>query len=476
MDKKIKSQPADFTPEMGNFKNLSPFRYWCQKVLPAVYDDSLSYYELLCKVVDYLNKTMEDVSTLHGDITNLLKAYEELQNYVNNYFSSLDIQDEINNKLDKMVTDGTLENIINDKILNDVKGDIELIKSDITNLNDENNTLLNKINTLTKSTLYTQTKGEKAIFIGDSWTRGTGATSQDKRFSTVLSKMLGLTEINYGVSGIGFARQINGENMLALCRRVITEQKSVANDVKIIHLLGGLNDAYNRTSGSEVASSARNSLKELSSAFPNARIIFAPFNSALKMPYSSYIYYSILENCTFTSPIKISYCPNFPFVLCGNNSLYASDGNHPNDDGHRFLANYFASNILGNTYEQFYMPPSEYQFKKEAGVTLSISDITIHKINNFIVIPPFYITAPTNILNGGLQKIGTINPLYTPNVPIFKSFHRNHAELNKSIVGQIQINPDGAVYVRIFSGNNMTGAENLYVDTFVYLYTGGEYK
>ena len=104
--------PADFTPEMGNYKSLQPFRYWCQKVLPLVYDDSLSYYELLCKVVDYLNKTMEDVETLHGDVNNLHTAYEELQNYVNTYFSSLDVQQEINNKLDNMATSGELTTII----------------------------------------------------------------------------------------------------------------------------------------------------------------------------------------------------------------------------------------------------------------------------------------------------------------------------------------------------------------------------
>ena len=104
--------PADFTPEMGNYKTLQPFRYWCQKVLPLVYDDSLSYYELLCKVVDYLNKTMEDVETLHGDVDNLHTAYEQLQEYVNNYFSSLDVQEEINNKLDEMSKNGSLSNII----------------------------------------------------------------------------------------------------------------------------------------------------------------------------------------------------------------------------------------------------------------------------------------------------------------------------------------------------------------------------
>ena len=110
--------PADYTPASGNYNTLQPFRYWCQKVLPLVYDDSLSYYELLCKVVDYLNKTMEDVETLHGDVTNLHEAYEKLQSYVNEYFSSLDVQAEINNKLDQMVTDGTFYNMFYPYIAN----------------------------------------------------------------------------------------------------------------------------------------------------------------------------------------------------------------------------------------------------------------------------------------------------------------------------------------------------------------------
>lgn len=102
----------NITPELGDYKTLQPFRYWCQKVLPLAYDDSLSYYELLCKVVDYLNKTMEDVETLHGDVTNLHTAYEELQSYVNNYFNTLDVQEEIDNKLNTMASDGTLSRLL----------------------------------------------------------------------------------------------------------------------------------------------------------------------------------------------------------------------------------------------------------------------------------------------------------------------------------------------------------------------------
>lgn len=38
--------------------NIGMFRYFCQRVLPAVYDDSLSYYEVLCNVTEKLNEVI----------------------------------------------------------------------------------------------------------------------------------------------------------------------------------------------------------------------------------------------------------------------------------------------------------------------------------------------------------------------------------------------------------------------------------
>ena len=38
--------------------------FWCQKVLPLVYDESLSYYELLCKVVKHLNDNTDAINVL----------------------------------------------------------------------------------------------------------------------------------------------------------------------------------------------------------------------------------------------------------------------------------------------------------------------------------------------------------------------------------------------------------------------------
>ena len=138
--------PADFDPTMGNYKDLKPFRFWCQKVLPLVYDDSLSYYELLAKVVDYLNKTMEDVGVLHEDVDALHLAYQQLQAYVNSYFSTLDVQQEINNKLDVMAADGTLDRLLL-PYFNEYKYEINTIVAGFENdVNDTVNSFKQTIN------------------------------------------------------------------------------------------------------------------------------------------------------------------------------------------------------------------------------------------------------------------------------------------------------------------------------------------
>lgn len=111
---------VDFTPSRGEYTELKPFRYWCQKVLPLVYDDSLSYYELLSKVLDSLNKAMEDVETLNDDVTALYTAYDSLQNWVNDYvetfFEGEGIADAVDDALDRMVVSGEFGSIVNDKV------------------------------------------------------------------------------------------------------------------------------------------------------------------------------------------------------------------------------------------------------------------------------------------------------------------------------------------------------------------------
>ena len=123
---------VNFTPNMKPYNELGCFRVWCQKVLPLVYDDSLSYYELLCKVTNYLNNVIQNVDNLNDNVNELLNAYNQLQSYVNNYFDNLDVQEEINNKLDNMASNGELYEIIRrytDPIVNEQNEKINVLKA-----------------------------------------------------------------------------------------------------------------------------------------------------------------------------------------------------------------------------------------------------------------------------------------------------------------------------------------------------------
>ena len=76
-------KPANFDPILKKCDGIPYLRFWCQKVLPAVYDQSLSYYELLCKLAAFLNKMVEELEKMQDNIDDLHKAYKDLQDWVN---------------------------------------------------------------------------------------------------------------------------------------------------------------------------------------------------------------------------------------------------------------------------------------------------------------------------------------------------------------------------------------------------------
>ena len=65
--------------------NLSNFRFWCQKVLPLVYDDRLSYYEVLCKIVKYINDIIGNEKELSDEFIELKKEVEKVQEMLDNF-------------------------------------------------------------------------------------------------------------------------------------------------------------------------------------------------------------------------------------------------------------------------------------------------------------------------------------------------------------------------------------------------------
>ena len=74
--------------------------------------DALTDYGLVSKIVEYLNKVITQTNTTTENMQSLQTAFNTLKDYVDNYFDTLDVQEEINNKLDDMAEQGVLTDII----------------------------------------------------------------------------------------------------------------------------------------------------------------------------------------------------------------------------------------------------------------------------------------------------------------------------------------------------------------------------
>lgn len=67
-----------------------PLKFWCQSIIPLVYDQSLSVYELLGKVIEYLNRMLQDQQTLSALVITHGQQILQLQKDVNILYSEID--------------------------------------------------------------------------------------------------------------------------------------------------------------------------------------------------------------------------------------------------------------------------------------------------------------------------------------------------------------------------------------------------
>lgn len=77
-------------PSLAPTGTLEPFRYWCQRMLPAVYGDELSYYEVLCIVRDKLNDVIAQLNQQGENVNGLIEVYNALNARVTDLENELD--------------------------------------------------------------------------------------------------------------------------------------------------------------------------------------------------------------------------------------------------------------------------------------------------------------------------------------------------------------------------------------------------
>ena len=219
--------------------DIKTFKFWCQKVLPLVYDDSLSYYELLCKVVNYLNKVIEDVNSIPDYIDAVINeklSDEHLQELIEQFVEQIESAISANNEHDNTNSSADydigqmlwLGGVLYEVIREIDAGDTFIIGTNLKAVNFED--LFNNFTDNIKHNICANDDGKSANATQD-WSMGTWIWLDDLLYIVARD----ITEGDaYVFSGDSLnVRRITVENM---CANVY-----YANDKKLV-MYGRIND------------------------------------------------------------------------------------------------------------------------------------------------------------------------------------------------------------------------------------------
>lgn len=351
---------------MSNLTNavneLKPFRFWCQHVLPLVYDDSLSYYELLCKVVNYLNEMADKISLIDPFVGAITQEMQALKDYVDNWIESAHLDEEIDAYIDAKFASQEfttrLTQIANTAVSQQmvpISQQISAINGTLTNHTND----LNKIKPQLKAVAENKFNYGTALFIGDSWgaawnaPEGTASTSFEDVIASDL-KMSRYFRKDEGGAGFSYA---NGHWYGKLIADFCEEHPEEVNNVTNIFIIGGQNDLSD-TSYDYVYSNEQYECKwinnYITSHLPNAKVWVG-----MVARTSGYTRFSTYSNITTTIAkykeacrvYNWNYITNSHFMVHNYGMIAQNDGAHLTHAAYITLGHYLAESIKNGYWE-----------------------------------------------------------------------------------------------------------------------------
>lgn len=267
------------------------------------------------------------------------------------------------------------------------------------------------------------------VFIGDSWTVGGSASTESKRFSSLVASKLQMQEFNFGIGGAGFIRTGNlFSTQLSTASSQMTSVQKL--NTGIVLICGGVNDLRNMmgtSTASDFANAVVSACNTAHTIFANALIVLAISNSESDGFTADQKYW--VTNAIQEAERQIT---DYPYLIIRNlaasvngvTANYISDGLHLNDRGHSLFAGFIANAIMGGGQDVYYrigaIAPISPAYTDAGGNLWRMNDDIILEASDFV----FGATISTNTTFATLPTT-IISPNSTAYFPSYKSNQQN---------------------------------------------------
>lgn len=356
--------------------NVNPFAYWkWNKVLPAVYDDSLSQYEILCKLLDTVNTIISSTNSTGEQVEQLTQLVQQLIDgqfpsgivqYVTDIVKAIKDEDidAINSRI------AALETLVNsynqtlhaqiDSVNQSLQGKINSTSQSLQGqINSVNQSLQGQINSIAS-----RYQGGDIVIIGDSYDEPYSPDFTDGvSWSTRLKNTLSASHINVYNAHLGGSGVATGSRTFAqqLTNLAATMTEAQRNRVSTIVFYGGYND--HSATGAEVSRGMEAFANACTANFKNASRIIGAFVGRCVTGKTTGVHantqFASVQNAlnnwilaAWASPRCIAIANGIQ-VLCSNGD-FSSDFVHPSKSGLNHIASFMNSVVFGvpcaNTY------------------------------------------------------------------------------------------------------------------------------
>lgn len=326
---------------MNPYKKLPPFKWFVLQNFPFIEEDfdAITEYQLLCKIVEYLNRTIDKTNELGEQVEAL-----------NNWFINLDVQDEIDNKLNDMAESGELAEIINQEIFDELNTQVTANTNAIEEI-----------------------QRRKFLLVGDSYLQGYSPdmtyTSWGEYFETV-------TGFDCDVVANGGASFSNYSNSFYALIDAVTD-----TDYTDVVILGGYNDIGG--SFSNIVTGIHNTADLIKTKFTSLKNIYIGMcSNTLDYEQTNHLY-NVLRaynhgakenNCHYLNGIENSLCLS---------TYFSSDGIHPNQNGQYAIA-LNLTNCINTGYSNNIVQYSEIEITFDSDYTGDMSTFGAYINNNVL--------------------------------------------------------------------------------------------